>query len=508
MVAQGIDPKIFRFHGFALDPGRGTLTREGIVVRLRAKSFDLLTYLARNAGRVVPKSELLSEVWRDAVVTEDSLTQGIKDIRQALGESGRVIVRTVSRRGYLFDGAPCDPTFAEPSVAVLPFEDLCPEPGQEAIVDGIAEEITHGLALFRTVTVLARSSAFSFRPDARPDSRTIGERLGATYLVDGSVCRRSGMLQVTVRMVEAARSAQLWSERFEAADSDLFEMQDMIARRIISRLVVRLDDAGLQHALRKPTSSLEAHEALLRGVSLLRGYGPGNNEEACSLFELARSLDPSYGLAHSYLALGRLAVNSYAFAPTEVLGDAAGLAEKGVTLASEEPRCHRILAYARLCRREHEAAEHHFKRALELNPYDADTVAQMGFLLALRGRPQEALSWMERARLLNPLHPDWYHYDRAIALYALHDYRGAAHELELVPRLGPWGLARLAACQAQLGASDRAGRLLEQAMRLSPDFSPLQYARTGIAFEHSADLDHVIDGLTKALLAMQESMTG
>jgi TolB-like protein/Tfp pilus assembly protein PilF len=502
-MAQKTDAKVIRFHGFALDPGRGTLARDGEVIRLRAKSFELLSYLALNAGRVVPKSELLTAVWRDAVVTEDSLTQCIKDIRQALGPCGRTTVRTVSRRGYLFESIPLDRCLAEPNVAVLPFEDLCAEPGQDAFIDGIAEEITNGLACFRTLTVLARNSAFAFRPDARPDSLTVGERLGADYLVEGSVRRRAGLLQVIVRLVETKRGAQLWSECFESADSDVFEMPATIARRIISRLVARLDDANLRQALRKPTSSLQAHEALLRGISLLRGYASGNNEEACALFEHALSLDPSYGLAHSYLALGRLVVHGYAFAPTGVLADAAALAEKGVTLAPEEPRCHRILGYARLCRREHQAAEHHFRRALDLNPYDADTVAQMGYLLALRGRAGEALAWMDRARRLNPIYPDWYHYDRAIALYALRDYRAAACELELVPRLGPWGLARLAACHAQLGELHKAGHLLQQASELKPEFSPLQYARTGIAFELPEDLEHVVDGLTKAMSAVK-----
>ena len=215
----------------------------------------------------------------------------------------------------------------------------------------------------------------------------------------------------------------------------------------------------------------------------------------------ALELDPCYGLAHSYLALARLALHGYAFSPADVLADAAALSERGVTLAPEEARCHRILGYVRLCRREYDPAQHEFERSLELNPYDADTVAQMGYLLALRGRPAEALDWMDRARRLNPIHPEWYHYDRAIALYALHDYDGAARELERVPRLGPWGTVRLAACRAQLGDLHQAGRLIDQAMAASPGFSPLRYARNGIAFEHPEDLEHVITGLERAFKA-------
>jgi TolB-like protein len=500
-MAQPTDSSPVRFRGFSLDAERGTLTRDGNVVPLRRRSFELLSYLARHAGRVVPKSELMNAVWRDAVVTDDSLTQCVKDIRHALGESGRDTVRTVSRRGYLFDDACIDRQAAEPTVAVLPFEDLCADPAQEPFIDGITEDITNGLACFRTITVLARRSAFVFRPDVRPDSRTVASRLGADYLVEGSVRRRAGMLKVTVRLVRADRGVQCWSECFESQESDVFEMQATISRQIINRLVTRLDDAGLQQALRKPTDSLESHEAFLRGLALLRGYSSGSNEEACSMFARALALDPCYGLAHSCLALARLALHGYAFSPAEVLADAAALSERGVTLAPEEARCHRILGYVRLCRREYDPAEHEFERALELNPYDTDTVAQMGFLLALRGRPAEALEWMDRARRLNPIHPDWYHYDRAVALYSLHDYDGAASELERVPRLGPWGTVRLAACRAQLGDLHQAGRLIDQAIAASPGFSPLQYARKGIAFEHAADLEHVIVGLQKAISA-------
>jgi DNA-binding winged helix-turn-helix (wHTH) protein/tetratricopeptide (TPR) repeat protein len=500
-MAQRSDALTIRFGGFALDGKRGTLTRDGSVVPLRPKSFDLLAYLAQHAGRVVSKSELMNAIWRDAVVTDDSLTQCVKDIRRALGDSGRAAIRTVSRRGYLFDDACIDRPTPEPTVAVLPFEDLCADPAQAAFIDGIAEEITNGLACFRTITVLARSSAFAFRPDVRPDIRAVASRLGADYLVEGSVRRRAGMLEVSVRLLRGDRGVQCWSECFEALECDVFEMQATISRQIINRLVTRLDDAGLQRALRKPTDSLESHEAFLRGLALLRGYAAGTNEAACAMFERALQLDPCHGLAYSYLALARLALHGYAFAPPQVLSDAAALSEKGVTLAPEEARCHRILGYARLCRREHEPAEYEFNRALELNPFDADTVAQMGYLLALRGRPCEALEWMDQARRLNPIHPDWYHYDRAIALYALRDYDGAARELERVPRLGPWGTVRLAACRAQLGDLRDAGRLIDQALAENPGFSPLQYARKGIAFEHAQDLEHVIVGLESAIAA-------
>lgn len=499
------DASIIQFERFTLDLSKGALTCDGKPVRLRAKSFHLLCYIASNAGRVISKDELLERVWPHVVVTEDSLTQAVKEIRQALGSTGRDAIRTVSRRGYLFQPPRATPPASTATVAVLPFENAGSERDDDVLVDGITEEITHGLALFRSLAVLSRRSAFSFPVGTRPAPREIGERLGVDFLVEGSVCRRAGQLVLSVRLLHAAQGVQIWAQRFQAPEDQLFELQDTVAHVIINRLAARLDDARVQTALRKPTASLQAHEALLRGIALLRGYAPGSNEEACRLFELSCCLDPGYGLAHSYLSMGLLVANSYAFAPAPVLAKAADLAEKGLALAPEEPRCERILGYARLCRREYAAAEHHFERSLALNPYDADTLAQMGFLKALRGRPVEALVWMDRARRLNPIHPEWYHYDRSVPLYSLGEYAAAAAELEKVPRLGPWGLARLAACHTQAGEAGKAVEAMRKAKGLQPDFCAVTYARSGIAFEHAADLEHLLEGLVKA--EMQQTVT-
>ncbi len=92
----------FRFGEYGLDLDRGTLTRCEVLVPVRAKTFGLLCHLARNAGRVVSKDELLAQVWPGVTVTEDSLTQAVHDLRRAIGDEGGALVRTIPRRGYLF----------------------------------------------------------------------------------------------------------------------------------------------------------------------------------------------------------------------------------------------------------------------------------------------------------------------------------------------------------------------------------------------------------------------
>jgi TolB-like protein/Tfp pilus assembly protein PilF len=501
-MKEQVDSQVFHFRGFTLDLARGMLMHAGQHVPLRPKSLRLLAYLAAHAGRVVTKSELMDAVWTEVAVTEDSLTQCVRDIRKVLGREQRLL-RTVARKGYLFEDA--QPDRAESTeatrcvVAVLPFHN---DGGDEhaAFTDGVVEEVTNGLAHFRVVAVIARNSSFGFRPENRPDSKMVGERLGAGYLVEGAVRRRAGRLTVAVELIDAPRGVQVWCERFDVDETDVFSLQDTIARQIVSRLATRLEDAGLQRSARKPTQSLGAYELLLRGVARLRAYGTGNNEEARGLFEQAVAIDPEYGLAHSYLALARVVIAGYAMAPAAVLADAMKLATRGVALAPEEARTHRILALVRLYLKQHEQAEHHLQRSLTLNPYDADTLTQMGYLLTMRGRPEEAIKWMDRAVQLNPLHPDWYHFDRALALYSLRDYRAAASAIERLPRLGPGALTRLAACYAQLGETDVARRHLERAKEVDPDFSPLDYMRHGIAFEQSEDIAHVVTGITLAAL--------
>jgi tetratricopeptide (TPR) repeat protein len=146
-------------------------------------------------------------------------------------------------------------------------------------------------------------------------------------------------------------------------------------------------------------------------------------------------------------------------------------------------------------------AENHLRRSLELNPCDADTLMQMGYLQALRGKPVEGLGWMQRALRLNPMHPDWYNVDHAIALYCVGEYRSAAAALERLPILRPWAHAFIAAGQAKAGNPGAAREHVARMRRQDPDFDPVQDAMLGWNFEHREDLDHLVDGIRLALRA-------
>lgn len=489
---------VFRFGGYTLDLSRGVLLRGDAPVFLRPKAFALLAHLAARQGRVVAKSDLIDAVWPDVTVTEDSLTQTVREVRRATGDAD--LIRTVSKRGYMLVGA--EPAAASlPVLAVLRFANESGDPEDEPLIDGFVEDILNGLARFRSITVIARSTSFADRSSASGDPPAAGARGEVGFYVTGAVRRSGPVLRVSVRLVEAPDTL-LWGERFEAEGADIFGLQDDIVLGIVNRLMGQIEDAGLRRSTGRPTESLAAYELLLRGICWLRGYEEGDNLEAKALFEAAIERDPSYGLAHSYLALTRLVIAGYEAAPADLIAGCAALAGQGVTLAPGEPRCHRILAVVHTLAGEHGLAEAGYRRALQLNPGDADTMVQMGYLLALRGRFAEALDWTMRGFRLNPIHPDWYKEDRSIVHFGLGEYRLAIADLESLPHDMSWLWARRAACHALIGETEAAARCILRARQAEPGCTDAELARCNTPFEHAADRGHMSRGIELALAAV------
>jgi adenylate cyclase len=386
-----------------------------------------------------------------------------------------------------------------PSIAVLPFDNLSGQPEETYFSDGITEDIITGLTRFRSLFVIARNSSFAFR--GKPtDIAEIGRRLGVSYLLEGSVRRARDRVRITAQLVEAATGAHLWAERYDRSLDDIFTVQDDVAQMIVGALFGRIQEAGFERSARMPTASLTAYDCLLRGLAYFRVYAEGANQRAREMFERAVTLDPRYALAHSYLAMVLLAMHGWATAPAEILSGAFAKARHAVELDPQDSRCHRILGEICLYRREYEMAEQHIRRAFDLNPNDSDAVVQKGRLLAMRGRPEEALDCLETAVRLNPLHPPWYNAYFGITLYSLRRFAEAAQTLKRMPDLGfgAWGLARLAACYAEFEQNAEAHTAVAEVLRLQPDFSTAEYMRKSVLLECEADRELLREGLLKA----------
>jgi TolB-like protein/Tfp pilus assembly protein PilF len=471
---------------------------------VRAKTFGVLCHFARHPGRVIGKEELFDTLWPGVAVTEETLTQSIRELRLVLGPAGAACLRTVPRRGYVLDVSPCDTAMTvsarPPVIVILPFSLVSADAADRALIDGLIEEITHATARYGQVAVIARHSAFQFRPDTTSPLEA-ARRLDTDYFVEGSVRRIGPVLRLSAALCQTLTGRQFWAETFELSADAFGEVPSIIAHRIVSRMTLDVERDILQRLGPVNLGDLQAYQHFATAVALLRQYGDGVNEAARDHLDKALRADPGFALAYAYRGLAELIINHYGAASAEALDRALAYAQEGLTLAPEEARCHWVISEIALCRRQHATAELHLRRALELNRSDPDLMAMMGYLLTMRGKPDDGIVWFRRAIALNPLHPAWYHNDLGLALQAGARFDEAIAHLLMTPRADPWWHSRIAGCYAALGDLASAALHMKQAYDIDPEWDALTEFSCGLEFEHAEYLQSILQNMALAIAA-------
>jgi TolB-like protein/tRNA A-37 threonylcarbamoyl transferase component Bud32/Tfp pilus assembly protein PilF len=255
----------------------------------------------------------------------------------------------------------------ERSIAVLPFTNMSADPENEFFADGIAEEIINALTKLPGLRVAARTSAFSFKGKTE-DLRAIGEKLGVTNVLEGSVRKAGNRLRITAQLISVADGYHAWSERYDRELHDIFAIQDEIAAAVVERFKLTLD-AAAGSLVQAGTASVEAYQLYLKGRALLYRRGP-NIETARECFEQAVTLDPQYALAHAGLAdaLNYLAMWGVR-RPSETIPQAREATRRALALAPDLAEAH----YARAVTAmdydyDAETSGREFARAVELSP--------------------------------------------------------------------------------------------------------------------------------------------
>lgn len=290
-----------------------------------------------------------------------------------------------------------------PSVAVLPFVNLSDDASNEYFSEGLAEEIIDRLARIPGLRVVARSSSFRFRGAPR-DLREVGRALGATAVVEGSVRRAGDRLRVTARLVNVADGFHLWSRSFERKPSDVFAIQDDIARAIASSLRVELR-VGFEPRPAPPTGSLDAYHLYLEGRYHRNHEALAGLELAADRFERAAEADPRYAAAHAALAETYAIFAYYRLRPApEAWAKARTAADRALAVDPTVAVAHAVRGLATaLDEWRWDEAEPFFRRAVELDPRSCDVrVAWVWGLLLPRGRVAEAAEQADEAIALDP----------------------------------------------------------------------------------------------------------
>ena len=344
-----------------------------------------------------------------------------------------------------------------PSIAVLPFVNMSQDSDNQYFSDGISEELLDALAKLGRLHVAARTSSFSFR-DSNEDIRTIGQQLGVGTLLEGSVRKSGNRVRITAQLINAANGFHLWSETYDRELTDIFAVQDEIARSIVAALRVPLGLSPEAALVDTGTSNVEAYNAYLRGLHYFKLIGPETYEKTIQYMKRAIALDPTFARPHGTLA------SAYSIAALWLPRQQAfPLAKASFERALElDPTLGIALLtkaqYVTLTEWDWLAARGYFTRALE--DESATSIGAISYAtlhLIPLGSLEEAHAILAEAEALDPVDPRIKIVKASLALFS-GDVDGAISQYELTLDLDAENIQAAAAlCSARVGRGDISG---------------------------------------------------
>jgi TolB-like protein/DNA-binding winged helix-turn-helix (wHTH) protein/Tfp pilus assembly protein PilF len=554
---------IYEFGPFRLDPVERKLLRGKDVVALTPKALDTLLLLVRNSGHLLEKDDLIKTLWPNTFVEEGSLSNNIFLLRKALGDDP-AFIETVPRRGYRFVGAvrefprtasthPEKLTNADTlgfadakerrpwrswaataiaafallasleviwsyrgagrrgetidSVAVLPFVNASGDPNAEYLSDGITESLINSLSSLPNLKVMSRDSAFCYK-GKETDAKTVGHALGVRAIFKGRVAQRGDTLVISAELIDARDNGHIWGQQYSRKSSDIFTLQEEIAKEMTAALRVRLTGEEAKHFTKSYTMNADAYHDYLKGRYWWNKQTEEGFHKGIEYFQQAITKDPAYALADAGLADSYIGLANYGLVSArEGYAKAKEFAEKALELDDTLAEAHVSLASVKT---DYEwdwvAGERESQRALELNPAYAPAHEAHAEVLWTTGRMDESIEESKRALELDPLSIE-YNNDLGFEFLLSRRYDQAieqgARTLELDPKYisGYYlrGVAYLKKSMFKEGMSE-----VEKAAAISPDDVT---ALTGLGYGYAmtgrrAEARKVLDRLNQ--LSKQE----
>jgi adenylate cyclase len=386
----------------------------------------------------------------------------------------------------------------KPTVAVLPFTNMSGDPEQEFFADGLTEDILTELSRRRELFVISRTSTFVYKGHAA-NLREVAQKLGARYLVEGSVRKSGDRLRVSVQLIDTANDAHIWAERYDRKLDDIFSIQDEITSAIVATLPGRLEAAQQDQLARLKPSSMAAYECVLAAKALHHRSTRQDNTEALKLIDRALQLDPDYAHAHAWRGciLGQGWGYGWCEDKDAVFKEVAFELDRAMALDDNDPDVHRILAAIAIVQNDMNRARYHQDRALELNPNYDLVVVQMGELFTWLGRAEEGLEWIRKAMRLNPHHPArfWSHLGKAH--FVGRQYAQAIEGFMHLSTMDAQQHAFIAACYGWLGDRTASSAHVMRLRQLDPELDLEKFLAT-THYANDADLQHLREGLVRA----------
>ena len=326
------------------------------------------------------------------------------------------------------------------SIAVLPLVNESGDARQDYFSDGLSEELISALGQVRALKVIGRNSSFQFRGRAQDDTAGIGAKLGVATLLEGTVRKQGNEVRIVASLIKASDGSQLWSQTYERQLKDVFAVQSDIATSVANALKANVFGGAIEATDKPPSGNLAAYDALLQG----RWYAERRNRadyfKAVDYYQQAIKLDPDYALAYARLAIAQQWFNDWVANNEErkITGaQAHANAHKAVELAPQSALALGALGINQAWSDfDYAAAEPTLKKAVALDPSNAEALYQLADVTACLGRLDEAIGMMRKVLVMEPLNASFHFYTGQF-LMAAGRYGGAEAELKRAIELQP-----------------------------------------------------------------------
>ena len=403
---------------FVLDVGRYELTCAGKPVRMERIPMDLLILLVHENGRLVSRDEIIERLWGKDVFfdTDNSINTAIRKIRRALGEDPEKprYIETVQGKGYRFKSRTDPATGITPlhgeverpriMLAVLPFENLSGDPGQEYFSDGLTEEtiMRFGKMSPQRLGVIARTSSMAYK---RTDKSVfqIGQELGVDYVLEGSVRREADRMRVTVQLIRVRDQIHLWAENFDRLPQSILDIHGEVGAAIAAHVQLELTPEGERRLRSQRPVNREAYDYYLHGRYHWARLTPLELLKAAEYFRKATQCDPEYALAYSGLADTLSAAITSEIPPRDAFPEAKAAIARALALDTESAEAHNADATIKFWFDwDFDGAEAAARKAISLNSNYSLAHLYLAHVLSNVGRHDEALATIQHARVLDP----------------------------------------------------------------------------------------------------------
>jgi adenylate cyclase len=373
------------------------------------------------------------------------------------------------------------PSPEQPSIAVLPFQNMSGDPEQEHFCDGLVEDIITTLSKLAGLRVIARNSSFVYKGRS-VDVREAAKQLGVRHILEGSVRKSGNRIRITTQLIDAKDGTHVWAERYDRSIEDIFAIQDEITLILATEMQVRLTD-GEQARLRYTTThNVEAWTCWAQGLCYHRQAITKENTAATRLWwEKALALDPMSAVLNAMLGFTRFVNARFGWSDDREAEFMASrtYADRALELDPNNAHAHLVVGYLCWPEKRFDEAVSHARKAVQLAPGAADLLNQASFILAPSGSPEEALILAQKSIALNPNHPAVYlgilgnacrlsgHIDEAIAAFEAYNARNPG-----------FGLVDLVIAYREKGQADKAEDAAKRLMSARRDFTIAAWLKT------------------------------